>query len=159
MRWTVLLVAALSTAQSQAVPPTFEAYPASETFKGPPAAPRLNSASARMFRTELRRQAATGPNFAGHFTFAIWGCGSGCSSFAVLDAVTGQVTFPTFSSEDGRTDGRTTCHRTLDYRLTSTLLVVSGNVDGVVGTHYFNWSNGAFTKVFLDKAPTDLCTP
>ena len=159
MRLGLILSAALAIASSQAGLPAFQSYPAGEVFKGIPAAPKLDTPSARMFRTELRRQAAAGPNFAGHFTFAMWGCGSGCSSFAVIDAVTGKVTFPKFSSEDHRTDGRTTCHRGLDYQLSSTLLVVSGQVNGVVGTHYFNWSDGTFTLVGLDKTPSDTCTP
>ena len=156
MRLAVVLAATMAVSD-QAPLPTFESYPASEAFKGVPAAPRLDTPSARMFRTELRRQAATGPNFAGHFTFAMWGCGSGCSSFAMIDAVTGTVTFPKFSSEDVGTDDRTTCHRGLDYQLSSTLLVVSGSVNGLVGTHYFNWSNGTFTKVHFDRTPTDMC--
>ena len=159
MRLGVMLAAALAVSSGQAAVPTFESYPAGDVFKGIPAAPKLDTPAARTFRTEIRRQAAAGPNFAGHFTLAMWGCGSGCSSFAVIDAVTGKVAFPRFSSEDGRTDGRTTCHRGLDFQLSSTLLVVSGQVNGVVGTHYFNWSNGTFTKVHLDTTPTDWCDP
>lgn len=159
MRLELMLAAALVISPGRAALPTCESYPAGEVFKGIPAAPKLDMPSARRFRAEIRRQAAAGPNFAGRFTLAIWGYGMGCSSFAVIDAVTGKATFPNFSSEDGRTDGRTTCHRGLDYQLSSTLLVVSGQVNGVVGTHYVNWSNGAFTKVHLDKTPTDMCNP
>jgi hypothetical protein len=32
-----------------------------------------------------------GPDFAGHYTVAYWGCGSPCGRFAIIDARTGRV--------------------------------------------------------------------
>src|SRR5262250_1611988 len=69
----------------------FEDYPATADFKGKPAAPVLATKSARMFRTQIREAARKGPNFAGHYTVAEWGCGSGCVTIAVIDAVSGKV--------------------------------------------------------------------
>lgn len=56
-------------------------------------------------------------------------------------------------------DGRTTCHRSTDYTVSSELFVATGKVDGIVGTHYFRWHGGDFTRVSLDTTPTDSCVP
>jgi hypothetical protein len=71
-------------------------YPVHETFAGKPAAVRLDSSEARKFRTVLRNGSAEGPNFAGHYTAVVWGCGLGAFRLAVVDARTGQVYFPPF---------------------------------------------------------------
>jgi hypothetical protein len=42
-----------------------------------------------------------GPNFAGHYTVALWGCGTSCQSFAIIDAKTGAVTLGTFTLSVG----------------------------------------------------------
>jgi hypothetical protein len=49
-------------------------------------APRTCAPLAEGFRAMTRP-----PNFAGHFTVAVWGCGSNCVSYAVIDAITGAV--------------------------------------------------------------------
>lgn len=46
---------------------------------------------ARTYRTVLRLEMAEGPNFAGHFRVAFWGCGASCAMFAVVDLKTGKV--------------------------------------------------------------------
>ena len=76
-------------------PPTFAEYPVLGEFQGPPAPLNIASHSlARRFRTMLRKGATEGPNFAGHYTIASWGCGSGCVQFAIIDARNGRVFFP-----------------------------------------------------------------
>ena len=47
--------------------------------------PKLTTPEQRRFRTAIRQAAAKGPNFAGHFTIAAWGCGTGCIQFVVVD--------------------------------------------------------------------------
>ncbi|HEX8635571.1 MAG TPA: hypothetical protein VF703_15600 [Pyrinomonadaceae bacterium] len=50
---------------------------------------------ARKFRTMLRQhRREEGVNFAGHYTLASAGCGTGCSIGAIIDARTGRVYFP-----------------------------------------------------------------
>jgi len=59
--------------------------------------PRLDlnsNPTARMYRTVLRREIEQGPNFAGHYRVAVWGCGSSCSMFAVVNLNTGRVITP-----------------------------------------------------------------
>jgi hypothetical protein len=47
-----------------------------------------------MYRTVLRSEIAKGSNFAGHYRVAVWGCGSSCSMFAVVNLITGRVITP-----------------------------------------------------------------
>lgn len=56
--------------------------------------PRLDlstSEVARRYRTVFRHQVQNGPNYAGHYRVVVWGCGSSCSSFAVVNLKTGRV--------------------------------------------------------------------
>jgi hypothetical protein len=83
------------TTSTQSKPlPQFKDYPAQETFSGIAAKPKLTSKRARLFRTVIRTPAAEGPNFAGHYRIATWGCGAGCVQFAIVDLQTGDVYFP-----------------------------------------------------------------
>jgi len=75
--------------------PSFESYPA-VVWRGKVAP--LNQRShplARKYRTVLGEQIRSeGVNFAGHYTIASAGCGTGCSITAIIDARTGQAFFP-----------------------------------------------------------------
>jgi hypothetical protein len=70
--------------------PRFEDYPVTAIFKGVPAPPKLRPVD-RLFRTRIREGVAKGPNFAGHYTIADWGCGTGCVSIAIVDASDGRI--------------------------------------------------------------------
>ncbi|HYL92262.1 MAG TPA: hypothetical protein VEW69_03800, partial [Alphaproteobacteria bacterium] len=85
----------LAQAQEKTIPWSydFQDYAVTEIFHGKPAPPKLVSPVHRRYRSAILRAAAKGPNFAGHYTIAEWGCGAGCVSFAVVDAATGKV-FP-----------------------------------------------------------------
>jgi hypothetical protein len=132
-------------------PLQFADYPAANVFRGTPKSPVLSSRMARAFRTELRRQAASGPNFAGHYTLARWGCGAGCVTVAVIDAITGAVQFAPFSIEDAWKDGHVICGHGSEFELTSELLVAEGEVNGKVGRHYFRWHNRKFSLLHIDQ--------
>jgi hypothetical protein len=72
--------------------PSFKNYPADP--KEVVLDPKLDLTSnpiARMYRTVLRQEIAKGPNFAGHYRVASWGCGTSCAMFAVVDLKTGRV--------------------------------------------------------------------
>src|SRR5450432_4443827 len=86
-----LLILTATTHPQPSKLPTFAQYPAVETYKGKPAPPVLQTANQRRFRTMIREGAAKGPNFAGRYTIADWGCGAGCVSIAVIDAKDGKV--------------------------------------------------------------------
>lgn len=63
-----------------------------EVFEGKPALVNFDSLpDAKLFRTTITEQSAEGPNFAGHYTVATWGCGTECQGFAIIDAITGEI--------------------------------------------------------------------
>ena len=69
-------------------------YPANP-YTGKQAAPDVQSDSrSRTYRTVLRGWATEKPNFAGHYILATWGCGTGCTQVAIIDAITGKVFHP-----------------------------------------------------------------
>ena len=84
----------LTPAQLPRSAPRFDRFAAPRTPRFRPAPVRLDTHDARMFRTQLRTQARLGPDFAGRYRVAYWGCGTGCMGFAVVDLRTGKVSFP-----------------------------------------------------------------
>lgn len=54
-----------------------------------------------MYRTKLRQGTALGPNFAGHYTVVLWGCGTGCQVASVVDARTGRLSRQTLLTANG----------------------------------------------------------
>jgi len=76
--------------------PTFEQFPAGEIYRGEVHALALNTHLARKFRTTIRESMDEGVNFDGHFVIATWGCGTGCTQLAVVDAITGKLYAPPF---------------------------------------------------------------
>jgi hypothetical protein len=118
--------------------PAFDAYP-STVFKTI-STPRLDVTSnpvAKEYRTVLRREISKGPNFADHYRVVVWGCGSSCAMFAVVNLKTGRVITPTgFSVVSGvhlatddflpRAESDSWGFR---YRKDSKLLVVLGALD------------------------------
>jgi hypothetical protein len=85
-----LLSAESFFAQDQKTP-RFEDYPVQEAFSGKPAPVKLDHPSERLFRTRLIEASRQAPNFAGHFVFAGWGCGSQCAAGAFVDLHTGKI--------------------------------------------------------------------
>jgi hypothetical protein len=155
-RLRLALCVLVSVVVSASGPPDFKDYPAAQIFRDKPAPPLLSTREARNFRTELRRQAGLGPNFAGHFTLAMWGCGAGCVTVAIVDARSGEVRFAPFVFEDAwGEDQRVICHHASGYEIGSELLVVQGKVNGRVGTHYFRWHRQKFKLVHYDSS----CSP
>jgi hypothetical protein len=70
----------------------FENYPVNEVYKGPIAEVNFKSrVGANKYHTKILEAVKRGPNFAGHYTIAQWGCGSSCGNFAVVDDVTGKI--------------------------------------------------------------------
>jgi hypothetical protein len=70
--------------------PKFSDYAVREIYSGTPAVPKL-SQDQRTFRTMIRRGSNKKVEFAGHYTVPLWGCGTSCNQFAVVDSVTGTV--------------------------------------------------------------------
>jgi hypothetical protein len=74
----------------------FEAYASADTFVGQTHPPVLATPLDRKYKTMIRSTAADGPDFAGHFAIASWGCGTGCLEFVIIDLKTGRVYDPPF---------------------------------------------------------------
>src|SRR5579859_4651762 len=74
-------------------PLLFSEFPARESARSASARLRIDSRDARLYRTRLRDALAQGPNFAGHYVIAAWGCGASCTMFGIIDAKTGTVFF------------------------------------------------------------------
>ena len=100
IRVLVLFVVFPAVVLRQSIPlrPTFQNYPAKRTYNGIPAVPKLDK-DQRMFRTVIRTGAKSTVQFAGHFTVPLFGCGALCSSFYIVDSVSGRV-FDGFSVEE-----------------------------------------------------------
>jgi hypothetical protein len=133
-------------AQQLKARPRFEQYPAPQNFKGKPAPVNLAShKEARMFRTNLRNGAKEGPNFAGHYTVVVWGCGTSCLSFAIVDARTGRVYFPDFAVYSTEDDS-------IGYRLNSRLFIADAEPDGEMSKrNYYKWENNRLVLIYSEK--------
>jgi hypothetical protein len=147
----VLTAARIGLAQNKPLP-RFEQYSVSKRFSGKPAAVNLRShRKARLFRTMLRLGAEKGPNFAGHYTVATWGCGSDCRMVAVIDAITGKVFFAPFQVSTGAS-----------FRIDSRLLVANeSEIERYLGGEamldvympgWYVWRNGRFLQIFKSRA-------
>lgn len=63
-----------------------------EIYQGDTATVNFDSLpEAKLYQTNIADQVATGPNFAGHYTVATWGCGTECQGFAIVDNKTGDI--------------------------------------------------------------------
>jgi hypothetical protein len=147
--------------QSTAILP-FDQYrvPPSALFKGTPAPPQFKTSGQRTFRTVIREAAQRGPNFAGHYRIAEWGCGTGCESIAIVDAGSGVVYDGPFGRlpkalvylgpnvDEDKTG--------MSYRLDSRLFVVRGCPNFTAcGEYYYEWTGGGF-KLLRETPITPL---
>ena len=72
--------------------PKYEQYPVKEIFNGVPVKVDLNShKEGRLYRTRILEGVEKGVNFAGHYRIVLWGCGSNCQQFAIIDLQTGKI--------------------------------------------------------------------
>jgi hypothetical protein len=103
---------------------------------------------AKTYRTVLRQEIAKGPNYAGHYRVAVWGCGTSCAMFAVVNLKTGRVmTTREFSAVSGVhlaaedfLRGTKSDSWAVRYKNDSSLLVVLGapdEDDSRAGSYYF----------------------
>lgn len=129
--------------------PAFDNYPTKTQEVVP--SPRLDLASnpvARMYKTVLRQEIVKGPNYAGHYRVAIWGCGTSCAMFAVVNLKTGRVITTKelsalsgiYLAADDFLRGTKNDSWGFRYKNDSSLLVVLGapdEDDSRVGAYYF----------------------
>jgi hypothetical protein len=131
----------------------FADFAATGSFHGKPAAPILTTRAQRMFRSAIRESAAKGPNFAGHYTIAEWGCGSGCVSSVVVDAITGKVYSAPFRILSMPLPEREGGHEYQGaiYQIDSRLLIADGCPEEAnCGTYYYEWTDNKFKRLRFD---------
>jgi len=127
-----------AAAPARSVLPGYADHTAKEQFTGKPAGPDYKSdPDAKRFASVLNVGASKGPDFAGRYTVVMWGCGSGCQSFVIVDAKSGAIHSPKLSTERG-----------LCYRKDSRLLIAdpitkdfleNGEVPERYRTKYYTW--------------------
>ncbi|HEY6045663.1 MAG TPA: hypothetical protein VIU65_03615 [Pyrinomonadaceae bacterium] len=144
-------------------PPTFKNYPA-DVYAGKPVPVNLRSHRlARMFRTRIRApQQEEGINFAGHYTLAVMGCGTGCSIAAMIDARDGRAYFPRvfegWTSDIGdyqfgdNEDIRTFHADSRLIRVVGRPRISADERWGPSGVYYYEWNNNALRQVHFQPA-------
>ena len=163
-RWTrsALLALLLAWPEGQAVTlPPFASRYRFEEFRVPretipsPAVPRIEGREAKLYRTQIRREARKPADFAGHLRVAGWGCGTCCEQVAVVDLRTGKVTFPGFTVSCGL-NARDPRQKEpgIFYQPDSRLLVVSGirSRGPEPGVWYSEWTDGGLALLQADVA-------
>jgi len=144
--------------------PNFSDFPAGMSFRGKPAPVRIESRAARKFRSVLREGAKNGPDFAGHYTVVVWGCGADSFSLAVVDARNGKVYFPPFGciTLAGGHDALTIGAKEVDnpaYLKNSNLLIFAGAEDTPSldpkdrAIQFWLFQDGHFRLVYSIPAP------
>ena len=107
---------------------------------------RLTSPATRRYTTVLHQAFNEPANFAGHLRVALWGCGTDCRNFAVLDKRTGLAyTLPhvnEIAGVMGNDDER------VEFKQDSRLLIVSGSLnEGAPGKFYYLWTGKSLQRI------------
>ena len=132
---------AFGTTTTTEAPPRFSDFPVHEAYHGKPAPAQPASAFDNRFRTVIRKGAEHGPNFAGHYTVVIWGCGTSCAQFVIVDASSGRVYDPPFNNVAGGDTKGILKAWGLHYQLDSALFVAQGCPDERnCATRYYKWN-------------------
>jgi len=118
--------------------PRFEDFAVAEKFYGTPAKPVLTKPQEREYKTRLTEASRQPPNFAGHFTVARWGCGSGCVMAAIINVKSGKVFMLPFPIIMGPGTGS----EAMTYKADSSLFIVNGSrgeEEEAIGPFYYRW--------------------
>jgi hypothetical protein len=158
----LLLISTCTSAQKDGLNPknsdvwAFEHYPAVADFNGSPAKPLLVTPHEHAFRTMILTQALNGPNYAGHFTVAKWGCGSPCLSFVIIDAKLGAIYDPGLSA--GCADSNSSS-ASIDFKLTSRLIIVTGlskeTQEVICGDDFYQWDGKRLKWIHFEPWPSN----
>ncbi len=165
--WLLLVLSSISWASSQPCRvgklPKFADFKVTSSFRGTPRKPILRTPTEHGYRTTIRLAAKAGPNFAGHYVIARWGCGSGCHGFVVVDIATGRIFDTPFRDlnvhyppsgvfEDDAKPGWWCLHDdVLDFRRDSSLLMVEGCLDDhQCGRTYYKIGSSGLRQIAFD---------
>jgi hypothetical protein len=149
----LLLRPALFAAAEQPTP-TFQDYSVSDIFRGSPVAARPASAFALRYRTVIREGARKGPNFSGDYTVVIWGCGTSCAQFAIVDATTGHTYDPPYFGITWGDQQGFLKQWGLHYQLNSSLFIADGcPEERSCAARYYRWDGKSL--VLLKTLPVE----
>lgn len=134
--------------------PGYEAFPSAGSLSEDetPVMPVFDGrdAWARSFRTRIRDGLAAGPNFAGHYTIIMFGCGASCRGYFLADAKNGQV----FSLPFG---GEASPETSIDFRDDSRLIYARqvGDTFEECALRAFEFDGAAFTEIHKEQWPRE----
>lgn len=118
----------------------FESYPAIVNKANVTAKPLWVSKQAKKYKTTILQEANEPANFAGHYRVVIWGCGTDCRGFVILDKQTGRVyelpDVEYVAGVMGNSEDR------LSFRLNSRLFIITGiknDDENQEGKFYYLW--------------------
>jgi hypothetical protein len=135
--------------------PAFSNYPAAISWQGPAAKVNLKSSEERLFRTNLREAASKPPDFAGHYRFAVWGCGTRCAGGAIVDLQSGNIFAPPLGGKGTGEEHWVFCtdwdkDHGAEYRSDSRLFVLRcghDHNDHENDVHYLLWEGDHFREL------------
>jgi hypothetical protein len=127
--------------------PKFSDYPTRVTKARASSIDFKRDPSARTFRTRLSAALRDGVNFAGHYIVTGWGCGTGCSNAAIIEARTGRVIWPDQFANIDASYGAGYSEKQIDFRPNSRLLIIHGRPGSFdenagpkpAGDYYYEW--------------------
>jgi hypothetical protein len=152
-----------STGTPQSLP-QFQDFPVTEVWRGPAAPVLITTRSERMFRTRLSQAGKESPDFAGHYRFAGWGCGTVCGAGGIVDLQTGVVYPPPLGGKGEGWERWIDCAALFpgngyEYRLDSRLMIVrcGWNYDSPgknwPDIYYLLWEGTRFKELLHIKPP------
>lgn len=153
--YLALLVLGFAVAASGQPGPKFSQYEATVEKARITKIDFKKNADARTYRTRLTEALRGGVNFAGHYIIAGWGCGTGCTNAAVIDARSGKIHWPEELYNVDASYGEGYSDVQLDFRRNSRMLIIHGRPgtanesgpSGPMGDHYFEWRGDRFKRL------------
>lgn len=107
----------------------------------------LTTPQARRYRTAITNAGKLAPDFAGHYRVAIWGCGTDCRGFAIVDLISGEAYTLAGADYVGGVMGN--AEERIDYRRDSRLFIITGVLDDErEGKYFYEWTGKALRLVF-----------
>ena len=142
-----LIALSICVSAQQPRTPKFTQYPVAVEEARVKSIDFKRNPDARSFRTRLSEAMKGGVNFAGHYIVAGWGCGTGCTNAAIIEARTGDVIWPDQFANIDASYGEGYSDEQLEFKKNSRLLIIHGrpgsrNENAKIppsGDYYYEW--------------------